>query len=84
MKNIKYVQTKIGKIELQEENGYIIEININKETKQNRETQIKNNKILEETEKQLHRVIGASGKLVGYALGLEMKEQLLELEKSYK
>ena len=31
-----------------------------------------------------HRVIGANGKLVGYALGLEMKEQLLELEKNYK
>ena len=31
MKNIKYIQTKIRKIELQEENGYIIEININKE-----------------------------------------------------
>ena len=153
MKNIKYIQTKIGKIELQEENGCIIEININKETKPNGE--IKSNKILEEAEKQLkeyfdgkrkkfeilnpkgtefmkkvwkelqkipygetrtykeiakkvgcekgaravgmannknpipiiipcHRVIGANGKLVGYALGLEMKEQLLELEKAYK
>lgn len=28
-----------------------------------------------------HRVIGASGKLVGYARGLEMKKHLLELEK---
>lgn len=28
-----------------------------------------------------HRVIGANGKLVGYALGLELKERLLELEK---
>ncbi len=28
-----------------------------------------------------HRVIGASGKLVGYAGGLEMKQFLLELEK---
>ena len=156
MKNIKYLETKIGKIELQEENGYIIEININKETNQNEEKQIKNSKILEEAEKQLkeyfsgkrkqfeipvnpkgtefmkkvwqelqkipygetrtykeiaskvgcekgaravgmannknpipiiipcHRVIGANGKLVGYALGLEMKEQLLELEKNYK
>lgn len=27
-----------------------------------------------------HRVIGANGKLVGYALGLNMKEQLLKLE----
>ena len=27
-----------------------------------------------------HRVIGANGKLVGYALGLDMKEQLLNLE----
>ena len=28
-----------------------------------------------------HRVIGANGKLVGYAGGLEMKERLLNLEK---
>ena len=28
-----------------------------------------------------HRVIGAHGELVGYALGLEMKKLLLELEK---
>lgn len=28
-----------------------------------------------------HRVIGANGKLVGYALGLYMKEQLLNIEK---
>ncbi len=30
-----------------------------------------------------HRVIGANGKLVGYAGGLNMKEQLLNLEKQY-
>ncbi len=29
-----------------------------------------------------HRVIGSSGKLVGYAYGLDMKKQLLELEKN--
>ena len=29
-----------------------------------------------------HRVIGANGKLVGYAAGIEMKEYLLKLEKS--
>lgn len=29
-----------------------------------------------------HRVIGADGKLVGYAGGLDMKEALLELEKN--
>lgn len=28
-----------------------------------------------------HRVIGSNGKLVGYALGMEMKEYLLEWEK---
>ncbi len=27
-----------------------------------------------------HRVVGSSGKLVGYALGLDIKEKLLELE----
>lgn len=30
-----------------------------------------------------HRVIGADGRLVGYAGGLETKEKLLELERSY-
>lgn len=29
-----------------------------------------------------HRVIGVKGKLVGYAYGLDMKKQLLELEKN--
>lgn len=28
-----------------------------------------------------HRVVGASGKLIGYAAGLEIKKRLLELEK---
>ena len=28
-----------------------------------------------------HRVIGSNGSLTGFALGLEIKEQLLELEK---
>lgn len=31
-----------------------------------------------------HRVIGSNGKLVGYALGLEMKKYLLNLEKENK
>ena len=31
-----------------------------------------------------HRVIGANGKLVGYALGLELKQWLLNLEKENK
>jgi len=30
-----------------------------------------------------HRIIGASGALIGYAGGLEVKKQLLELEKRY-
>ena len=30
-----------------------------------------------------HRVIGANGKLVGYAGGIDIKEKLLELEKNY-
>jgi methylated-DNA-[protein]-cysteine S-methyltransferase len=30
-----------------------------------------------------HRVIGSDGKLVGYACGIERKEQLLQLEKKY-
>ncbi len=31
-----------------------------------------------------HRVIGADGKLVGYAGGLDIKQKLLELEREYK
>ena len=31
-----------------------------------------------------HRVIGANGKLVGYAGGLEMKQGLISLERAYK
>lgn len=31
-----------------------------------------------------HRVIGSNGKLVGYASGVENKQKLLELEKTYK
>ena len=31
-----------------------------------------------------HRVIGANGKLVGYAGGLDIKERLLTLEKNYE
>ena len=31
-----------------------------------------------------HRVIGANGKLVGYAGGLDIKEKLLNLEKNYE
>lgn len=31
-----------------------------------------------------HRVIGSNGKLVGYALGLDMKKYLLDLEKKNK
>jgi methylated-DNA-[protein]-cysteine S-methyltransferase len=30
-----------------------------------------------------HRVVGANGNLVGYAAGLDVKEQLLQLEQSY-
>jgi methylated-DNA-[protein]-cysteine S-methyltransferase len=30
-----------------------------------------------------HRVVGAAGKLTGYALGLEMKQALLALEKKF-
>ena len=30
-----------------------------------------------------HRVVGASGRLTGYAGGLQMKEQLLRLERQY-
>lgn len=31
-----------------------------------------------------HRVLGKNGSLVGYAMGLEMKQMLLDLERKYK
>lgn len=31
-----------------------------------------------------HRVVGSNGKLVGYAYGLQKKQQLLDLEKQYR
>lgn len=31
-----------------------------------------------------HRVLGKNGSLVGYAMGLEMKQMLLDLEQKYK
>jgi len=31
-----------------------------------------------------HRVIGANGKLVGYGGGLDIKEKLLNLEKTHR
>jgi len=31
-----------------------------------------------------HRVIGASGRLTGYAFGIELKKKLLEIEEKYK
>lgn len=153
MKYQKIINTKIGKINILEEDGKIIEINIDSET--NSEVPQKNTLLLEETAKQLkeyfdgkrkefnvplnpkgtkfmqevwialqeipygevttykkiaekiknpkaaravgmanhrnpipiiipcHRVIGANKKLVGYALGLDKKQFLLELEEKY-
>lgn len=151
MQYIKYMNTKIGRINLIEENNKIIEIKINKNL-ENCMTK-KDTPLLKETAKQLeeylegrrktfdvplnpkgtnfmkkvwtalqdipygevrtyqqiaekidnpkaaravgmanhknpipiiipcHRVIGSNGKLVGYALGVDMKEFLLEWEK---
>lgn len=155
MKYIKYIDTKIGRIGIIEENGQIIKVAIKQEVKKE-ELVIKDTKLLKKAAKQLeeylegkrrkfdlplkqegtefmqkvwtalqeipygetrsykqvaqmignpkavravgmannknhipiiipcHRVIGSNGKLVGYALGLEIKQELLELEKKTK
>lgn len=153
MKYIKYMNTKIGTINIIEEENEIIAIEINQKTQYEEAIQ-KNTTLLKETKKQIieyfegtrknfeiplnpkgtefrqktwralqeipygevrtygqiaekignskasravgmanhknpipilipcHRVIGKNGKLVGYALGLELKKLLLEWEKT--
>lgn len=155
MKYIKYIDTKIGRIGIIEENGQIIKVAIEQEMKKD-ELVKKDTQLLRKAAKQLeeyfagkrrkfdlplkqegtefrqkvwkalqeipygetrsykqvaqmignpkaaravgmannknhipiiipcHRVIGSNGKLVGYALGLEIKQELLELEKATK
>lgn len=155
MKYIKYMETKIGKIGIIEEDGQIIKVGINKENI-NKDIIRKDTTLLIEASKQLeeyfngkrkefnlplnprgtefmkkvwkelqkipygetksykelaekidnpkavravgmannknpipifipcHRVIGSNGKLIGYALGLDMKQWLLNLEKYNK
>ena len=151
MKYIKYLETKLGKIGIVEENGKIVKVIIDNEN-EGKSYQEKDTKLLLEAKKQLeeyfegkrkvfdlpleqegtefqkkvwkilekipygetrtykevakmagnekasravgmannknnipiivpcHRVIGSNGKLVGYALGLDMKKYLLDLE----
>lgn len=152
LKYVKYLNSKIGKIGIVEENGQIIRILWDKDTKE--EVIQKDTKLLEEASKQIeeyldgkrtkfelplklngtefmkkvwkalqeipygetrtykqiaekignpkavravgmannknkipiiipcHRVIGSNGKLIGYALGLDKKQWLLDLEKN--
>lgn len=159
MKYIKYVETKLGKIGIIEENSKIVKVIIGEENDRNskdKNVEEKDTKLLLEAKKQLeeyfegkrkafdlpleqkgtefqkrvwkalekipygetrtykevakmvgnekasravgmtnnknnipiivpcHRVIGSNGKLVGYALGLDMKKYLLDLEKKNK
>lgn len=159
MKYIKYVETKLGKIGIIEENSKIVKVIINNGNNRNskdKNVEEKDTKLLLEAKKQLeeyfegkrkvfdlpleqkgtefqkrvwkalekipygetrsykevaemvgnekasravgmannknnipiivpcHRVIGSNGKLVGYALGLDMKKYLLDLEKKNK
>lgn len=156
MKYYKDINTIIGKVRIIEENGYIIELQINKDFDKNEDILEKDTNILKNTERQLseyfsgkrntfdlklnpkgtdfmkkvweellnipygetrtykeiaekignpkgaravgmannknpipiiipcHRVIGKNKKLVGYALGLDMKEFLLNLERKNK
>ena len=159
MKYIKYVETKLGKIGIVEENSKIVKVIINNGNNRNskdKNVEEKDTKLLLEAKKQLeeyfegkrkvfdlpleqkgtefqkkvwnalkeipygetrtykevakmlgnekasravgmannknnipiivpcHRVIGSNGKLVGYALGLDMKKYLLDLEKKNK
>lgn len=156
MKYYKDINTIIGKVRIIEEDGYIIELQINKDFDKNEDILEKDTNILKNTERQLseyfsgkrntfdlklnpkgtdfmkkvwrellnipygetrtykevaekignpkgaravgmannknpipiiipcHRVIGKNKKLVGYALGLDMKEFLLNLERKNK
>ena len=156
MKYYKDINTIIGKVRIIEENGYIIELQINKDFDKNEDILEKDTNILKNTERHLseyfsgkrntfdlklnpkgtefmkkvweellnipygetrtykeiaekignpkgaravgmannknpipiiipcHRVIGKNKKLVGYALGLDMKEFLLNLERKNK
>lgn len=159
MKYIKYLETKLGKIGIVEENSKIVKVIIGEENDRNskdKNVEEKDTKLLLEAKKQLeeyfegkrkvfdlpleqkgtefqkrvwkalekipygetrtykevakkvgnekasravgmannknnipiivpcHRVIGSNGKLVGYALGLDMKKYLLDLEKKNK
>ena len=156
MKYYKDINTVIGKVRIIEEDGYIIELQINKDFDKNEYILEKDTNILKNTERQLseyfsgkrntfdlklnskgtdfmkkvwrellnipygetrtykeiaekignpkgaravgmannknpipiiipcHRVIGKNKKLVGYALGLDMKEFLLNLERKNK
>lgn len=156
MKYYKDINTVIGKVRIIEEDGYIIELQINKDFDKNEDILEKDTNILKNTERQLseyfsgkrntfdlklnskgtdfmkkvwrellnipygetrtykeiaekignpkgaravgmtnnknpipiiipcHRVIGKNKKLVGYALGLDMKEFLLNLERKNK
>ena len=156
MKYYKDINTVIGKVRIIEEDGYIIELQINKDFDKNEDILEKDTNILKNTERQLseyfsgkrntfdlklnskgtdfmkkvwrellnipygetrtykeiaekignpkgaravgmannknpipiiipcHRVIGKNKKLVGYALGLDMKEFLLNFERKNK
>lgn len=156
MKYYKDINTVIGKVRIIEEDGYIIELQINKDFDKNEDILEKDTNILKNAERQLseyfsgkrntfdlklnskgtdfmkkvwrellnipygetrtykeiaekignpkgaravgmannknpipiiipcHRVIGKNKKLVGYALGLDMKEFLLNLERKNK
>ena len=156
MKYYKDINTVIGKVRIIEEDGYIIELQINKDFDKNEDILEKDTNILKNTERQLseyfsgkrntfdlklnskgtdfmkkvwrellnipygetrtykeiaekignpkgaravgmannknpipiiipcHRVIGKNKKLIGYALGLDMKEFLLNLERKNK
>ena len=156
MKYYKDINTVIGKVRIIEEDGYIIELQINKDFDKNEDILEKDTNILKNTERQLseyfsgkrntfdlklnskgtdfmkkvwrellnipygetrtykeiaekignpkgaravgmannknpipiiipcHRVIGKNKKLVGYALGLDIKEFLLNLERKNK
>ena len=153
MKFVKYINTKIGKMKIVQEENYIIAIRVNEEIKIEQDEEEKSTELLEETANELeeylqgkrkefnipinpkgtsfmkqvwealcqipygevrsykqiakqiekpnavravgmanhknpipfiipcHRVVGSNGKLVGYALGLDKKDFLLELER---
>ena len=88
MGNIFYYKTDIGRIGIVEKDGNITNLVFEVDS-YSEEYIIKETDVLKQANNKnpipvfipCHRVIGSSGKLVGYRGGLKVKAHLLELEK---